>query len=59
MSTLHKEDTLQAIYEDLPDTHPEEWAAIQKQWDKGEGSLGDCMDARCDLAKKIYEEQAL
>ena len=58
MSTPHKEDTLQAIYDEIPRTHPEDWAAIQKQWDKGE-SLGGCLDARCDLAKKIYEDQAL
>ena len=39
MSTPHSEDTKQAIYDDLPYTHPEEWAAIQKQWGEG-ASLG-------------------
>jgi len=58
MSDPNKEDKLQAIYDEIPNTHPEEWATIQKQW--GEGvSLGVCTDARCDLAKKIYEDQSI
>tara|TARA_R100000664_G_scaffold15888_3_gene24581 strand:+ start:7914 stop:8090 length:177 start_codon:yes stop_codon:yes gene_type:complete len=58
MSTPHKEDTLNGIYDDLPYTHPEEWAAIQKQWGEG-ASLGDCLDAYNALVNKIYEDQSL
>ena len=58
MSDPNKEDRLQAIYDEIPNTHPEEWAAIQKQLGKGV-SLGVCTDARCDLAKKIYEDQSI
>jgi hypothetical protein len=58
MSTLHSEDTKQAIYDDLPYTHPEEWAAIKKQWGEG-ASLGACLDAYNALVNEIYEDQAL
>ena len=58
MSTPHKEDTLQAIYDEIPRTHPEDWAAIQKQWGGG-ASLGACLDAYNALVNKIYEERAI
>jgi len=58
MSTPHKEDTLNGIYDDLPYTHPEDWAAIQKQWGEG-ASLGACLDAYNTLVNKIYEERAI
>ena len=58
MSTPHKEDTLNGIYDDLPYTHPEEWAAIQKQWGE-EASLRQCEQAINDLVNKIYEGQSI
>ena len=58
MSTPHKEDTLNGIYDDLPYTHPEEWAAIQKQWGEG-ASLRQCEKAINALVNKIYEERAI
>ena len=58
MSTPHKEDTLNGIYDDLPYTHPEEWAAIQKLWGEG-ASLRQCEQAINDLVNKIYEDQSI
>ena len=58
MSDPNKEDRLLAIYQDLPYTHPEEWAAIKKQWGEG-ASLGACLDAYNALVNKIYEDQSL
>ena len=58
MSDPNKEDRLQAIYQDLPYTHPEEWAAIQKQWGEG-ASLRQCEQAINDLVNKIYEDQSI
>ena len=59
MSDPNKEDRLQAIYDDLPYTHPEDWAAIQKQWKGRRASLGACLDAYNALVNKIYEDQSL
>ena len=58
MSDPNKEDRLQAIYQDLPYTHPEKWGAIQMRSRCG-ASLRQCEQAINALVNKIYEDQSL
>ncbi len=58
MSDPNTEDRKQAIYDDLENLAPREWAAIQKQWGEG-ASLRQCEQAINDLVNKIYEGQSI
>ena len=58
MSDQNKEDRFQAIYQDLPYTHPEKWGAIQMRSRWG-ASLRQCEQDINALVNKIYEDQSL
>ena len=58
MSDPNTEDRKQAIYDDLENLAPREWAAIQMR-DRCGASLRQCEQAINELVNKIYEDQSL